>query len=237
MMTVTNDSNKETVEDQQKILHESENKVKQSSRLNFLLGLVENEEYGEIDIFDFMEPSMSAFAEILCEKEKMKIWNDFLNYSEEDQEKVLKRSDEKNAAANNEKKSNDNLPEETTLSNTEEEWEDLRIAHPAYSAEECFKRIDSNLKSILKRRHLPKGTLSYLEEEVTEFFTDWPTSVFISHLSNSYERLLLHAVCQYLDLISQSVVVNDQKQTEVENKYSYFHRPPMSLTNYLESRR
>lgn len=36
--------------------------------------LVENEEFGELEISDFVEPTVSAFAELLNEHEKMKVW-------------------------------------------------------------------------------------------------------------------------------------------------------------------
>ena len=36
------------------------------------------------------------------------------------------------------------------------------------------------------------------------WFTDDPGSVFISTLHSSFDRLLLHAVCQYLGLSSES---------------------------------
>ena len=41
--------------------------------VNFLLTLVDNEEFGDIDMSDFLEPSVSAFAELLSETEKMKV--------------------------------------------------------------------------------------------------------------------------------------------------------------------
>ena len=46
--------------------------------------------------------------------------------------------------------------------------------------------------------------MAKLEEEVTEFFKMWPSSVFISELPSSFDRLLMHALCQYLDLKSKS---------------------------------
>ena len=49
-----------------------------------------------------------------------------------------------------------------------------------------------------------QGLLNLLEEELTSFFQEWPSSVYISQLSNSFERMILHAVCQYLRLSSRS---------------------------------
>ena len=46
--------------------------------------------------------------------------------------------------------------------------------------------------------------MAKLEEEVTGFFKMWPSSVFVSELPSSFDRLLMHALCQYLDLKSRS---------------------------------
>jgi hypothetical protein len=41
--------------------------------VKYLLSLVENEDLDEMNIGYFMEPTMSAFAELLAEQEKMKV--------------------------------------------------------------------------------------------------------------------------------------------------------------------
>ncbi|KAL8611215.1 hypothetical protein ACOMHN_013646 [Nucella lapillus] len=106
--------------------------------------------------------------------------------------------------------------------------------HPSFSAEECFQRVDKNLRSILTRRHLPLGLVSQLEREVVGFFTDCPGSVYVSHLASSFERLLLHAVCQYLGLCCQSFEEGGERRTHVENKNPSFVLPARSLAQFLE---
>lgn len=49
-----------------------------------------------------------------------------------------------------------------------------------------------------------QGMLVKLEVDIVSFFKEWPQSVYVSNLSNSYERMMLHALCQYLELISKS---------------------------------
>ncbi|KAK3095415.1 hypothetical protein FSP39_014400 [Pinctada imbricata] len=49
-----------------------------------------------------------------------------------------------------------------------------------------------------------KGLLKCLEDEVTAFFREWPSSVYVSDLQTSFERMNLHALCQYMDLRSHS---------------------------------
>ena len=43
-----------------------------------------------------------------------------------------------------------------------------------------------------------------IEKEVVEFFTDDPASVYVARLQTSFERLLLHCLCQFLDLRAKS---------------------------------
>jgi len=50
--------------------------------------------------------------------------------------------------------------------------------------------------------------LAHFEEDVVSFFKEWPTSVYISKLGSSFERMLLHALCQYLDLKSRSKYIH-----------------------------
>jgi len=49
-----------------------------------------------------------------------------------------------------------------------------------------------------------QGKLEHLEEEVVSFFTSCAKDVFVCRIANSFERLLLHALSQYLDLLSHS---------------------------------
>lgn len=49
--------------------------------------------------------------------------------------------------------------------------------------------------------------MSYLEEEIVEVFSSDPLAVYITQLLSSYERLLLHGVCQYNFLSSKSMLI------------------------------
>lgn len=46
--------------------------------------------------------------------------------------------------------------------------------------------------------------LSKLEENVIEFFQAWPDSVYVQCLNGGFVRMMMHGVCQYLDLQSKS---------------------------------
>lgn len=87
-------------------------------------------------IYDFIPQTVSAFAQLLMEKENMNAWNKIINCTEEEQDKFLAKND-------NEK----DVKEEEKLDNRKKE--------PSYSADECFKRIDADLKNMLKKKHMP----------------------------------------------------------------------------------
>ncbi|MEE6487515.1 hypothetical protein FKM82_014929 [Ascaphus truei] len=164
-----------------KSLHRLEN-------TRYLMTLLEREEC----VSEEGEPrtcaSPSIFTEACNNETYMKIWNDFMNRSGEEQEKMLLYLEQEVRR-----------PREKTNKSTDDSEE-----HPAYKAEECYQRINRSLRSTLRRRQIPMGTLECLEEEMLSFFSVSPESVYTAMMENSYERLLLHAVCQYMDLVSAS---------------------------------
>uniref|UniRef100_A0A8D2JD67 R3H domain containing 4 n=1 Tax=Varanus komodoensis TaxID=61221 RepID=A0A8D2JD67_VARKO len=76
--------------------------------------------------------------------------------------------------------------------------------HAVYTPQECFQRISRRLRTTLKQSRIPMGTLEGLEEELLAFFSANPHAVYTAMMDNSFERLLLHALCQYMDLASAS---------------------------------
>lgn len=214
--------------------------VKQARRCEHLRDLMSMVEIDDIELdFDVFEPSVSAFAELFTEREKMKAWNDFVNSTEEEQAEFLKTG-----VLHVEE--NGNQTEGDTENNNsgglDDTWEcvprmcvtDKRCTHPSFSAEECFLKLDKNIRTMLKRRQRPMGMLTWLEKEIVSFFLEWPTSVYISKLPSSYQRMMVHALCQYLDLHSKSFDADGLRQTQVENPHPSFTCPPVLLTEYLE---
>ncbi len=84
-----------------------------------------------------------------------------------------------------------------------------------------------------------QGTLAHLEEEVSGFFKLWPSSIFVSQLPSSYERLLMHALCQYLDLCSKSESSSPSSLnfvpclTRVVSSFTFSDFCPERLLRYL----
>jgi len=109
----------------------------------------------------------------------------------------------------------------------------------AFSPDVCFRRIDTNirytLKSMLKRKHLPLARIMWFEDDIIPFFNDHNDSVYVRDLNNGFDRMLLHAVAQYLNLISKSFTRDGERYTQVENRRLKFIPPKMLLSEYIKS--
>ncbi|XP_053558801.1 R3H domain-containing protein 4 isoform X2 [Bombina bombina] len=112
----------------------------------------------------------SIFTEACNNETYVEIWNDFMNRSGEEQEKVLLYLEQEMRS-----------PRERANNRR-----DKRTEHPAYTPEECYQRINRSLRGILRRRHIPMGTLECLEEEILSFFSVSPESVYTSMMENRF---------------------------------------------------
>lgn len=162
----------------------------------------------------------SIFTEACSNETYMKIWNDFMNRSGEEQERVLLYLEEEAS-----KKSKNKLSNKAEI-----KWKE----HPPFAPKDCFQRISRRLRTTLKRSRIPMGTLEGLEEELLAFFSTNPHAVYTAMMDNSFERLLLHALCQYMDLVSASSDYDGKRQMKVSNKRTVFLPPELLLSTYLE---
>lgn len=160
------------------------------------------------------------FAEACSNETYVEIWNDFMNRSGEEQERVLRYLED-------ESKSKARRRGPTR-------GEDRRREDPAYTPRECFQRISRRLRAVLKRSRIPMETLETWEERLLRFFSVSPQAVYTAMLDNSFERLLLHAICQYMDLISASADLEGKRQMKVSNRHLDFLPPGLLLSAYLE---
>ncbi|XP_028907863.1 R3H domain-containing protein 4 isoform X2 [Ornithorhynchus anatinus] len=196
----------------------------------YLLTLLEQDECSPHDGEPASPAAPSIFAEACSNETYIEIWNDFMNRSGEEQERVLlyleeeaKKKCRKKAAA---------------------KAEDRRKEDPAYTPQECFQRISRRLRTTLKRNRIPRELLEGLEEELLTFFSITPCSVYTAMMDNSFERLLLHALCQYMDLVSARAFddldpqkcsnFEGKRQMKVSNKHSNFLPPELLLSAYLQ---
>ncbi|XP_011819484.1 PREDICTED: R3H domain-containing protein 4 [Colobus angolensis palliatus] len=174
-----------------------------------------------LDDGDLAPPaSPGIFAEACSNATYMEVWNDFMNRSGEEQERVLRYLEDEGRSK--------------TRRRGPGRGEDRRREDPAYTPRECFQRISRRLRAVLKRSRIPMETLETWEERLLRFFSVSPQAVYTAMLDNSFERLLLHAVCQYMDLISASADLEGKRQMKVSNRHLDFLPPGLLLSAYLE---
>ncbi|XP_071369915.1 R3H domain-containing protein 4 [Centroberyx affinis] len=192
--------------------------LRRQENTRFLANLLERDECTKDELEVCSNPAIpSIFTEACTNGNYVEPWNDFMNRSGEEQEKLLSL-----------------LEEEAKKKNSLRILKDQRNVNPAFTAQDYFQRIDRRLRATLKRKQVPIGTLEVLEENLLSFFNAQPHSVYTTNLGSSFERLLLHAVCQYMDLVSASSDCHGARQTEVVNKQEEFLPPSPLLSAYLE---
>lgn len=189
----------------------------------FLANLLEKDECckDEAEVCGNPAPP-TVFTEACTNDNYRESWADFMNCSGEEQERLLALLEQEQVQR---RRSGGRV------------LHDHRNVNPAFSfsAHDCFQRIDRRLRATLRKRQIPLGTVEVLEENLLSFFNAQPRSVYSTNLNSSFERLLLHAVCQYMDLVSLSSDLNGSRRTEVMNKQSQFLPPSPLLSAYLES--
>ncbi|GFY51888.1 r3H domain-containing protein 4 [Trichonephila inaurata madagascariensis] len=188
-------------------------KKKRVDNCNYLLSLADPEEVQELSIQDFIPKTESVFTQLYTNRDKIEIWNDFINCTQ-DNEEWFKRNSGGNEIKND---------------------ADLRSKHPAYLTTSCFQRINNDIRSLLKKKRVPLGALMYLEQELITFFVNRPTSIYHCQLESSFQRLMIHALSQYMDLSSLSYNRNGNRWTRVKNKHQDFYIPTILLSSYLEN--
>ncbi|XP_063311638.1 R3H domain-containing protein 4 [Pelobates fuscus] len=186
---------------------------------HYLMTLLERDECVTDESDTRISTPPSIFAEACNNETYIEIWNDFMNRTGEEQEKVLLYLEQEVRQK----------PKERT-----NKTRDQRSEYPGYTPEECYQRINRSLRGTLKRRQIPMGTLECLEEEMLSFFSVTPESVYTAMMENSYQRLLLHAVCQYMDLVSASSEFKGKRQMRVVNRHKKFCPPELLLSSYLQ---
>ncbi|XP_010788718.1 R3H domain-containing protein 4 [Notothenia coriiceps] len=135
----------------------------------YLANLLEKDECTKDDLEVCSNPAIpSIFTEACTNGNYIEPWNDFMNCSGEEQEKLLSLLELEGA-----KKKSTSGP-----------IKDQRNVNPAFSAQDCFQRIDRRLRATLKRKQIPMGTLEILEENVLSFFIAQPNSVYTTNLAS-----------------------------------------------------
>ncbi|XP_068591017.1 R3H domain-containing protein 4 isoform X2 [Cebidichthys violaceus] len=143
--------------------------LRRQENTRFLANLLERDECSKDDLEVCSNPAIpSIFTEACTNGNYIEPWNDFMNCSGEEQERLLSLLEQEVA-----KKKNANRP-----------LKDERNEYPAFTAQDCFQRIDRRLRATLRRKQIPMGKLEVLEENLLSFFTDQPHSVYTTNLAS-----------------------------------------------------
>uniref|UniRef100_A0A1E1XR68 Putative e3 ubiquitin ligase n=1 Tax=Amblyomma sculptum TaxID=1581419 RepID=A0A1E1XR68_AMBSC len=190
--------------------HRSTRKGRRLDNERFLHTLAEEEEDagGQLSIDDFVHRSVSAFSRLLADPNNHEVWDEVLNCRGHLQAELEDREPDVTVAEG----SGGSLPVDGC----------------------CFRRLDAALRSVLRKQRVPLGTLCLLESQLCVSFEREPLGEQRYQLATSFERLLLHALCQYMSLLAHSYDAEGKRWTRVRNGRTEFCRPPESLSAYLE---
>ncbi|KAF6019893.1 R3HDM4 [Bugula neritina] len=203
------------------------------SMVKALVGLEESEIENDF-VWTPENYGKSIFSSLFAESEKMKVWNNFIELNEDDQNLLMETaaSTVENAEASVD--IHNAMLTKGQAVTADPSHDDKRSAHPSYSSEKCFQQINQNLKNLLKKRHVPLGLLESLEIEIRANFIEEPLSIYTATMESSFGRLFVHAVSQYLGLDSMSFDHGETRLVTVVNKATTFNPPLQLLHEYLE---
>ncbi|NXD30234.1 R3HD4 protein, partial [Spelaeornis formosus] len=186
----------------------------------YLMTLLEQDDCGSDEGELTHSATPSIFTEACNNETYVEIWNDFMNRSGEEQERVLLYLEEEAR-----KKHRRKLPDKN-----QDKWKEL----PAYTPQECFQRISRRLRATLKRGRIPMGTLEGLEEELLAFFSVTPHSVYTALMDNRYFPTLgVERGCADRSVPPAGSNIEGKRQMKVSNKHRVFLPPELLLSDYL----
>jgi len=176
------------------------------------------------DCSDLIDETVSAFARLMQNEESMRVWNEFIEKDEKEQEAFLRELD------------NEFPDEHNDFFMVESD--EKRSCHPAYSAKTCFQNMDKKFKTALsKKSGVRLDMINELESAFRKFFAANPHGIWSDRIISERKRFYLDAVAQYLMLESRSQQNSNRGLiTEVYNPKKKFEPPNESLHSYLHAR-
>lgn len=72
------------------------------------------------------------------------------------------------------------------------------------TGKQCFDRIDSSLRTVIRRNNIALSLLEQIEGDLVQVFQEDPASIYQCCLDSGYDRFLLHACAQYHNLTCHS---------------------------------
>ncbi|KRZ06089.1 hypothetical protein T11_7136, partial [Trichinella zimbabwensis] len=144
--------------------------------------------------FENLAEYQSVFSQLFTDPEKMNLWNNFVEMSEEEQAAILGEKCESRKKWENCWNRNNNSEE---ITKTEKKLND------AIGPDERYANVDSRMKAALGVGDLYADQLEAFEHELTEHFTKLPKVKCVKWVKLNSDRMLLHAASQWLFLKSR----------------------------------
>uniref|UniRef100_A0A915Q4S2 R3H-associated N-terminal domain-containing protein n=1 Tax=Setaria digitata TaxID=48799 RepID=A0A915Q4S2_9BILA len=205
-------------------------KQRRYENARFLYSSVNAEDICE-DYSDILQSTVTALSKLFIEEGNMQAWTIFTEKNEEEQREFLRSCE------------TEETHQHCSCCCGNSEGVDIFEHRPCdnhsfHSAEASFSRLNRRFRVILRNKTLPLEFMTLNEEEMRKFFHNnaLPLSEWSSSVLPRLQRLIIHALSQYLSLISKSVVIGagDEKFVKVRNKYCSFRPPSETLVDYLK---
>jgi len=160
---------------------------------------------------------------ILSDDSKLKVWYDFVEKSEEEQNQILDEIQARMSKININSRGNKEIVCPKDLSSSDSDFR--------------FGKIERNIKyRLLSRRKINYDMIQSIEDDLIKFFSQSSTSTFIMRADSKNRRFYLLAVTQYL-LLQMRMSINPmgEKVAEIKNTNDPFNAPRQKLKLLLEN--
>jgi signal transduction histidine kinase len=159
---------------------------------------------------------------------KFKLWSDFISRSGQEQDEIIEYAEKLlMSKQHNKQKFKSNLRQFTEHVNEKYNLKEKRLRKSSSDdfiqdyfivndqnnhqndkiknviGKYLFTKIDKNIRDVFKRS-FSHEKLCELEDIILNTFTNSPDSIYISKLPESFDRMVLHGICQYFSLSSKS---------------------------------
>eukprot|EP00794_Sanderia_malayensis_P007910 gene7910-8765_t len=189
---------------------------RRSENLFFLYSLVDTLNIENVDdADDYDDNHMTAFGELFIDPNKMQVWSEFMSMPEDQQQSYLQDMQKSKPCMKSREKTKDTFKD-------------------SVSGNPNFEKISKKIKDYLQTDKLSKESLCDFEEDLVSSMTDFPTSVLVLNIPSSYERMLIHGICQYMNLRTTTHKFKRKCLVEIESEDSSFSSPQPLLSEYLQ---
>lgn len=202
--------------------------------LNMVYGDSITDDEFEFEENDHLIDKESPFSKLTLSETNLQIWLDFLSKSGQEQEDFLKENNVNEYKRNGKENTHSyfiNLSQNSINSN-DSESEIINEEHWKIS-QHYFNRIDRNIREAMKKP-ISVDCIEKYENQVLNAFTRSQEHI-INNIVCSFERLIIHGLCQFFDAKSKTFENGDSKSMVLKCVKNFeSKKPPISLSHFLK---